>query len=124
MALYDQVKALISDLEAVCEDLPTLDDVKAQVQQEKGALEQIKAQKKAEMGSVGAEKAKAERDLYDLQKKIEIAHNDLAKELAAANSAIAAAKGQLADLDGQVSTKKALHDQIEASLESLKKKLA
>jgi len=122
--MEDQIKELIEALKEALPLLPQLDDLKSikegyesDVTAAKNELLGLKAQLETANGALSKAQLIAQQDhdksIYEKQ-----------QELKSVAARVTDATTKLSDLNAQVASKQSLHDQLVASLESLKKKFA
>ena len=124
MKISEHVTALSNALEDVIEHLEVIDQVKEARAAEESGLEAVKQQHEAALASLRTAKADLDRVQSDLQDKTSMRDAEHTKALKAVQANIAAAQAEHANLTSLINSKRNEHDQILASVESLRKKFA
>jgi len=124
MPISDAVANLEAELEKIKEHLPLLDNANDHVETSKAILKGLEGDRDKALADIRALKAEHERVLAAGQQKMAQQDAELLNQTKIHNDQISALQETHNELDGKVKSLLRQHDQVLASIESLKKKFA
>jgi chromosome segregation ATPase len=102
--------------------LAELEDIEGQTAAARAALGEIREQHAAVLVGIDQDKDAAVRDLKKAKTDLDSLRNEQAFELVRHQKAVGTMREELKKLEGELAAKQALHNQIGASIESLRKR--